>query len=239
MASSPTPPPVNLRDEGEDFNQQIPRPHGDGTEPGSIRLHFCSARLGSQELYHDSKSPCSAGKATHGAAAEPVFFLPSCTRIRCLNQAPIIPGTPHGRPGSSRIPTRRTRTTDAAGLSPAGLQPRGVSSVAPRGSPSLRLAAPLCFCSPRCCFPRPRSQTLSHDSKSPCSAGKATYGAAAECASPIVSYRQARSLGHALLVPSSPHGRPASSWIAARPLRATDAAELSPAQLQLCRLLIL
>jgi hypothetical protein len=134
----------------------------------------------SQTPCNDSKSPCSAGKATHGAAAERCFLTPS-RRIPILAPAPAIPGGPHGRLTSSRIPTRPPQIADPAGLSPGGLQPCRLLTHRPGWLSLRRPPASLRFLPPAPpSLPHPYSQTLSHDSKSPCSVGKATPRAAAE-----------------------------------------------------------
>jgi hypothetical protein len=86
---------------------------------------------------------------------------------------------------------RPTQAADAAGLSPVGLQPcrlltrRSLVCPAVHILPRSFLSTSPHFCAPAHAPAELRSKTLSHDSKSPCSAGKATYGAAAERASPV------------------------------------------------------
>jgi hypothetical protein len=138
---------------------------------------------------HNPKSPCSAGKTTPGAATEPASPVRSCSQAPLSttlpsSQATLIADLP--RPSwllvpAGGIPMRPPRTTDAAGLSPVVLPLVGCSPVLLGGSRSagrqrLFASRPLAAVAPAA----PRSQIFSHDSKSPCSAGKATSGAAAE-----------------------------------------------------------
>ena len=101
MPQSPTPAPVNLQDEGEDFNHQILGLMA--TAPGrapSVSASACLAPAPAeprpQVLRPDSKSPCSAGKATEGAAAEPAFSL--------HREGEFLPPPRGRRPGSQTLP---------------------------------------------------------------------------------------------------------------------------------------
>jgi hypothetical protein len=104
------------------------------------------------------------------------------------------------------IATRPTRAIDAAGLPPAGLQPCRLLTrqLSPRRpTASLRFLPPYPAPAPA----EPCSQTLSHDSKTQCSAGKVTPGAAAEpcwCQDTAsLPVRYVMALSKAVLMPDS------------------------------------
>jgi len=164
-----------------------------------------------QIVCHDSNAPCSAGKATPGAAAEPVLLSVSPTAL------PLVAAVLHRHPAapvrfcppcptlvlpeplfSSRqslfqYPMFRRESDPRSGCG-TGLLPSVAPLPASAVAPSLLAASTVGHYYPCASAPCPalfslnlRSQIVFHDSKTSCSAGEATHGAAAEPSSPFMS----------------------------------------------------